>query len=133
MGATITLGELLIVLLSILGVGALVYVLLSLIKINDALKDIQGIMHKNEKHIDESLERIPRVLENVEGITQQVNKSMEQVHTTVENVTEVTDYVTGVVHRINEEVVEPLKNLFHILTVLKRFMPKMGSKKKKWF
>ena len=132
MGATITVGELLIALLALLGVGALVYLLLALIKINDALKNIQSVVYKNEKYIDESMERIPRVLENVEGITSHVNQSMEHVQSTVENVTEMTDYVTDVVHGINEEVVEPIKDLFKILLMIRSLFP--GSKKKKkWF
>ncbi|RQD69690.1 MAG: methyl-accepting chemotaxis protein [Tindallia sp. MSAO_Bac2] len=132
MGATITVGELLVALLALLGVGALLYLLMALVKINDALKNIQAVVYKNEKHIDESLERIPRVLENVEGITSHVNQSMEHVQTTVENVTEMTDYVTDVVHGINEEVVEPVKDLFKILLMLQSLFPG-NKKKKKWF
>ncbi|SDY25172.1 DUF948 domain-containing protein [Tindallia californiensis] len=132
MGATVTVGELLIVLIALLGVGALVYLLMALIKINDALKNIQAVVYKNEKHIDESLERIPRVLENVEGITAHVNQSMEHVQSTVENVTEMTDYVADVVQGINEEVVEPVKDLFKILMMIQSIFS--GSKnKKKWF
>ncbi|SFH53464.1 hypothetical protein SAMN05192551_101405 [Tindallia magadiensis] len=132
MGATVTVGELLIVLIALLGVGALVYLLMALIKINDALKNIQTVVYKNEKHIDESLERIPRVLENVEGITAHVNQSMEHVQSTVENVTEMTDYVTDVVQGINEEVVEPVKDLFKILMMIQSIFS--GNKnKKKWF
>ncbi len=57
---------------------------------------------------------------------------MEHVQTTVENVTEMTDYVTDVVHGINEEVVEPVKDLFKILLMLQSLFPG-NKKKKKWF
>ena len=80
---------------------------------------------------DETLERIPRVLENVQGITDNVNKSMIHVQSTIENVSDVTDYVTDMVEGINEEVVEPLKDLFKLLLMIKSLFG--GSKKKKWF
>lgn len=131
MNATITVGELLVVLMSILGVGVLAYLVILLIKVNETLKNIQGIVHRNEKHLDETLERIPRVLENVEGITDNVNKSMVHVQSTIENVSDVSDYVTDMVEGINEEVVEPIKEVFKILLMIKSIFG--GSKKKKWF
>jgi uncharacterized protein YoxC len=131
MNATITVGELLVVLLSLLGVGVLAYLIVLLIKVNESLKSIQQIVNKNEKHLDETLERIPRVLENVEGITGNVNKSMVHVQTTIENVSDVTDYVTDMVEGINEEVVVPLKEVFKLLLMIKSLFG--GSKKKKWF
>lgn len=131
MNATITVGELLVVLMSILGVGVLAYLVMLLVKVNDTLKNIQGIVSRNEKHLDETLERIPRVLENVEGITDNVNKSMVHVQSTIENVSDVSDYVTDMVEGINEEVVEPLKEVFKILLMIKSIFG--GSKKKKWF
>jgi len=131
MNATITVGELLIVLMSIMGVGVLAYLLMLLIRMNDTLKSIQQIVSKNEKHLDESLERIPRVLEHVEGITKHVDQSMVHVQSAIENVSDVTDYVTDMVEGINEEVVEPLKETFKLLLMIKSFFS--GSKKKKWF
>jgi uncharacterized protein YoxC len=131
MGATITVGELLIVLISILGLAVLAYLLILLSRVNGTLKNIQSIVNKNEKHIDETLERIPRVLENVEGITKNVDESMVYVQSTVENVSSMSDYVTDMVEGINEEVVEPLKEVFKLLLMIKTFFG--GSKKKKWF
>jgi predicted PurR-regulated permease PerM len=131
MNATITVGELLVVLLSLLGVGVLAYLIVLLMKVNESLKSIQQIVNKNEKHLNETLERIPRVLENVEGITGNVDKSMVHVQTTIENVSEVTDYATDMVKGINEEVVVPLKEVFKLLLMIKSLFG--GSKKKKWF
>ena len=131
MSATITVGELLVVLMSLLGVGLLVYLLLLVIRLNDTLKNIQQVVSKNEKHLDETLERIPRVLEHVEGITKNVEHSMVHVQSTIENVSDVTSYVTDMVEGINEEVVEPLKEAFKLLLMIKSFFG--GSKKKKWF
>ncbi len=131
MNATITVGELLIILMSILGVGVLAYLVVLLIKVNETLKSIQGIVHRNEKHLDETLERIPQVLENVEGITDHVNKSMVHVQSTVENVNDMSNYVTDMVEGVNEEVVEPLKDLFKILLMVKSLFG--GTKKKRWF
>lgn len=131
MNATITVGELLVVLMSILGVGVLAYLVILLMKVNETLKNIQGIVNRNEKYLDETLERIPRVLENVEGITDNVNKSMVHVQSTIENVSDVSDYVTDMVEGINEEVVEPLKEVFKILLMIKSIFG--GPKKKRWF
>lgn len=131
MNATITVGELLVVLMSILGVGVLAYLVMLLMKVNETLKSVQQIVTKNEKHLDETLERIPRVLENVEGITGHVNQSMVHVQSTIENVSDVTDYVTDMVEGINEEVIEPLKEAFKLLLMIKSIFG--GSKKKKWF
>lgn len=131
MNATITVGELLVVLMSILGVGVLGYLVVLLMKVNETLKSIQGLVHRNEKHLDETLELIPRVLENVEGITDNVNKSMGHVQSTIENVSEVSDYVHDMVEGINNDVVEPLKEVFKVLLLIKSIFG--GSKKKKWF
>ncbi len=131
MNATITVGELLVVLMSILGVGVLAYLVILLMKVNETLKDIQGIVSRNEKYLDETLERIPRVLENVEGITDNVNKSMVHVQSTIENVSDVSDYVTDMVEGINEEVVEPLKEMFKIIFMIKSIFA--GPKKKRWY
>ena len=131
MGATITVGQLLILLMSILGVGVLGYLLILLMKANESLKNIQQVISKNEKHIDESLERIPRVLEHVQGITKNVDQSMVHVQSTIENVSDVSEYVTDMVEGINEDVVEPLKEIFKLLLMFKSLFG--GSKKKKWF
>ncbi|MCC5910387.1 MAG: hypothetical protein JJT76_08120 [Clostridiaceae bacterium] len=127
---TITFGQLFSILLGILGIAVFVAILMLLHKVNETLKNVREILSKNEKHIDESLERLPRVLQNAEEISGVVNEELKHVQGVVRNIEETVEYTASAAQGINEDILEPVRDVFQILAMITEMFP---SKKKKSF
>lgn len=128
---TITLGQLFTILFALLGIALFIILFIMLSKVNETLKQIQTVMIKNEKNIDESLERIPKILHNVEEITDVVNEEVQQVKGIMKNVEETIEYTTSAAQEIGEDILEPIRDIIQLVSLVTELLP--GKKKKRWF
>ncbi|ABR47477.1 hypothetical protein Amet_1271 [Alkaliphilus metalliredigens QYMF] len=119
MQVTIDLGVIITVIFSLLGVGLLIVLLMAVLRLNETLKGVRNTLEKNEKHIDEALERLPRVLHNVEQITYTANEEMKQVSEVIRHVEETTGHTASTAQVINEDIVLPIKEVLELLAVLR--------------
>ncbi|SNR96620.1 protein of unknown function [Anaerovirgula multivorans] len=128
---TISLGQLFTILFALLGIALFVILVTMLLKVNETLKQIRLMIAKNEKHIDETMERIPKVLHNVEEITGVVNEEIKHVQGVVKNIEETVEYTASAAQGISEDILEPIRDIFQILSLITELLP--NKKKKTWF
>ncbi|SET65877.1 hypothetical protein SAMN05660297_03060 [Natronincola peptidivorans] len=127
---TITLGQLFTILFALLGIALFVVIFVLLHKLNESIKQIKQIITKNEKNIDETMERIPKVLHNVEEISGIVNEEIKHVQGVVKNIEDTVGYTASAAQGINEDILEPIRELFQVVSLVREMFP---SKKKNWF
>ncbi|MDR5659894.1 hypothetical protein RH915_10375 [Serpentinicella sp. ANB-PHB4] len=118
MEVTVNLNTILWLILTVLGVGVLVVIFTAVQKLNETLKIVQNILTKNEENIDESLKRIPNVLSNVEEITTDVNEEMKHVKNAFKNIDDTVEYTASAVQGVNEDIIEPIRDLLGIVSLI---------------
>lgn len=128
---TITLGQLFAFLLGILGIVLFVVICILLLKVKEILDQINKIIVKNEKNIDESIESLPKVLNNVEQISGVVNEEIKHLQGVVKNIEETVGYTAATAQGISEDILEPIGDLFQIISLITGILP--IKKKKSWF
>ncbi|AKL94169.1 hypothetical protein CACET_c06590 [Clostridium aceticum] len=128
---TITLGQLFNFLFALLGIALLIILFILLYKIYETLKQVKEILTQNEENIDETLERIPKVLHNIEEISGVVNEEVKNFQGVVRNIEETVEYTASAAQGINEDILEPIRDIFQILSLIGEVFPR--KKKKSWF
>ena len=136
MGATITLEDLLRIILYLAGAGALIFLALVLKKVLGILGKVQEIVEKNQYVIDDTMKKIPaisddaiKITANVSSISSEANElltnvkpeveklaqSVGGVSNTVNNVTRnldlAADKVTGAVSNVTDTVNDTAKTI----------------------
>jgi len=145
---TITMEHLQFV-LTLVGIGVLGVLLVVLLKLNDILKQAKSILIKNDGHINQSIESLPRVINNVETITNSLNKEMVHVEGAIKNVEEITvgvneeiKHLKGAVRNIEEtvehaaataqtltdDILLPIGDILNLLALLKGMFVKEKKK-----
>ncbi len=128
---TITLGQLITFIFALLGIGLFAILFLLLARVNNVLKQIQDLVSKNQENIDKTMNSLPKVIHNVEGITEVANKEMDHVQGVVKNIDEVIQHTTATIYGINDEILEPARNFLNGLSVITDMLP--GKRKKGFF
>lgn len=136
MGATITLEDLLRIILYLAGAGALIFLALVLKKVLGILGKVQEIVEKNQYVIDDTMKKIPAIsddaikitanvssisseaselLTNVKPEVEKLAQSVGGVSNTVNNVTRnldlAADKVTGAVSNVTDTVSDTAKTI----------------------
>lgn len=124
MNTTITLQDLMIFVLFLLGAGLGIFLILAMKNIVGILKRVNGIVDTNEKSINTILKEAPLILDNVNKITADVQHTIEDVTPSVTSIvknvdnisTDVTLTVDKVTHTVDvvgdsvEETIEMLES-----------------------
>ncbi len=121
---------LLIALFSTLGVALIGFLFITLSRINEILKQFKMTLEKNDKNINDSIEALPKLLNNLEEITAGVNEEMKHIQETVRSIEETAGYAASTAQLLTEDIVEPVRDLLEILGVIKGIFFK--EKKKGW-
>ncbi|QUH24618.1 hypothetical protein [Serpentinicella alkaliphila] len=115
-------------LFALVSLGALVLVIIGLLRVNETLNILKGILHRNESNIDESLKSMPKILNNVEEITKEINGEMKSIKEAFRNIDETTEYTASAMQIVSEDILEPIKDVLDIISVVKDVV---GRPKKK--
>lgn len=113
---------------ALVSLGALVLVIIGLLRVNETLNILKGILHRNESNIDESLKSMPKILNNVEEITKEINGEMKSIKEAFRNIDETTEYTASAMQIVSEDILEPIKDVLDIISVVKDVV---GRPKKK--
>ena len=124
---TISLEQLFFFVLGMISIGILVLLAILLFKIKDILDQMKNIIIKNEKHIDQTIETIPKVLQNIEEISDVVSEETKNLQGVVKNIEQTVEYT----QEIGQDILEPIGELFQVLSLVTSVLPK--KKKKTWF
>lgn len=122
--------DLLALLFTILGVVFFGFLFIALSRLNEILKQFKTILEKNDKNINESIETMPKLLSNLQEITNGVNQEMKHIQGAVKNIEETVSYAASTAQILSEDIVEPIRDLLEILALLKGVFFK--EKKKGW-
>lgn len=128
MDMSITLGQLLIGMLILIGIALGAVMINVVLKLNEILKQINMIVTKNEGNINDSIEAIPNILHNAEEITDSLNQQMQHVSGTVKSIEETVEYAASTAQVLTEDIVLPISELLHILSLLKGIFIKEKKK-----
>lgn len=145
---TITMEHLQFVLV-LVGIGVLGALLVVLLKVNDLLRQAKSILIKNDGNINKSIESLPRVIDNVETLTNSLNSEMVHVGGAIRNVEEITvgvneeikhlkgavrnieetvEYAAATAQTLTDDILLPMGDLLNLLAVLKGFFVKEKKK-----
>ncbi len=127
---TLTMGQLFSFLFALLGIGLFAVLFIMLSRVNNILKELRELVLKNEKHIDETMESLPKLVKNIENITGVANEEIKNVQSVVKNVGNTVEYTASAVQELNEDMIEPIRDIFNALSLITGLFPK--KKKKIW-
>ncbi len=131
MDAQITIGQLITILLSIVGIGVLVALFKSLMNLNQILNNINKIVEHNSGNFNDILSSLPKILNNTEEITNSVKEEMEHVSGAIKAVEDTIGYTASAAQTISEDIILPTKDLLVLLPMIKSIFFK--EKKKGFF
>ncbi|MBM7616292.1 hypothetical protein [Alkaliphilus hydrothermalis] len=145
---TITMEHLQVVLV-LVGIGVLGALLVVLLKVNDILKQAKSILVKNDGNINQSIESLPKVINNVEilsnslnnemvhvggaiknieEITVGVNEEIKHLKGTVRNIEETVEYAAATAQTLTDDILLPIGDILNLLTILKGIFVKEKKK-----
>lgn len=127
MEVTIT-SDILWLIFALIGIGVLVLVIIAFIRLNETLNIIKGILTKNEKNIDDSLESMPKLLSNLEEITKEVNGDMKIIKEAFRNIDETAEYTASAMQVVSEDILDPIKDVLSIISVIRDVIGKPRKK-----
>lgn len=85
---TISLSDLGLMLLWAALLVLIVYLVLVLKKVNDALKEVREILANNKENIEYTLNEMPSIAKNIDAITGEVSHDVQAVRETIDTITE---------------------------------------------
>lgn len=91
MDVTLTLQDLLKLILFLLGIGVLGYLLLILRNVNKAIGQTQRLLEENTEELDSTIKQLPEITTNINKLTSETTKL----------VSEMSPDISGVVHNVN--------------------------------
>ncbi len=125
----VTWGEIRFVLV-LLGAGILFYLLLSAIHLMGILKNIHKMLNTNRDHISNSLEKLPKITENVAKVSDMVRDEMESIQKLVGNIGKISDTARDAAEMIKKDIVVKAKNILDIIDWIKNLFQDKSKKKK---
>ena len=105
------------IILTIVGIVALVYLILTLKSANELVKKIHGVLDKNEDNIDQVIDKLPGVVDqanmlvnNVNTVVQDPNLRMAiaKANDTMTNVSSITDDIRDTVNYVGETAIDSI-------------------------
>ena len=108
------------VILTIVGIVALVYLILTLSSVNKLVKSFQGVLDKNEDNLDQVIDRLPDVVDqanmlvnNVNTIVQDPNLRMAiaKANDTMTNVNSITGDIRDTVNYVGETAIDTVDSV----------------------
>ena len=121
---------LLVFLFSILGAILIGFLFIALSRLNEILKQFKTILDKNDKNLNDSLETLPKLLNNLQEISGGINQEMKHIQGAVKNIEETVGYAAATAQLLSEDIVEPLSDILQALGLIKGIFFK--EKKKGW-
>jgi phage-related tail protein len=126
----ISWGELIVLVLFVLGSVLMTYLILAVSNLLRILKNVNQLLEKNKGNIDRSIEKLPEITDNTAKITKTVNESLDGLGKIVTDVGKVTETVKKSAETIQKDIILKAKSIVDIVDAIKRFFEKKKSKPK---
>ncbi len=126
----ITWGDLIKIVLFLLGAGVLFYLILAVANLVGILKNINKMLAKNRANIDSTLDKLPGITENVAKVSGIVKDEMENIQKVMGNIGKISDSAKDAVELIKKDILVKAKNLLDVLDWVRKLFQDKGKRKK---
>ncbi len=126
----ITWGDLIKIVLFLLGAGVLFYLILAMANLVGILKNLNKMLAKNRANIDSSLEKLPEITKNVAKVSDIVKDEMENIQKVMGNIGKISDSAKDAVELIKKDILVKAKNLLDVLDWIRKLFQDKGKRKK---
>lgn len=128
----ISLRELFVLILSVLGSLLIFYLIMALTNLIKAIRNINDIIEENKDDIRKSVAKLPEITDNASKITGMVKDNIESIQHVIDDVGKISDAVKGGVETIQKDILLKVKTILDIIdTIRKQFTKKKEKTRKK--
>jgi len=124
-------GELITIVLFVLGSALLFYLILTVANLMKVLKNVNQILEDNSDEIRKTVEKLPEITENTAKITGILKDNMESIQTVVKDVEKISETVKNGVETIQKDIVLKVKSILDIIDAIKKYYDKRKASAKK--
>lgn len=126
----ISWGELITLVLFVLGAALLFYLILVVVNLFKILRKVNRIIEDNEDNLNKSLEKIPEITDNTAKITSIVKDNLEGLDKVMSNVGKISETVKSGAETIQKDIILKAKSVLDIIDAIKKLYDKRKVKAK---
>lgn len=127
----ISWGELITLVLFVLGSALLFYLIMAVSNLLRILKNINQLIEKNKGHIEKTVEKLPEISSNTAQITGMVKDNLETIGKVVQDVGKISETVKKGAETIQNDILLKAKSILDIFTAIKQLFEKKKENNKK--
>lgn len=127
----ISWGELIAIVLFILGAALLFYLILAAANLVRLLRNVNRLVDSNKDHISQTLEKIPKIANNAEKITDTLKNNVDAIDQVVKDVGKISASVKKGVDTIQNDILVKAKIIVDIIDAIRKYFDKKKSTPKK--
>lgn len=124
MGRTITWGELITIVLFLLGAALLFYLVLAIANLVRILRNINQLVENTRPNLEKTLANLPEISENATKITGLLKDNMENVTKLMTNVGKISDTAKSAADIIQKDIIVKAKGLLDVADGIRRYFVK---------
>lgn len=124
MGRTITWGELITIVLFLLGAALLFYLVLAVANLVRMLRNINQLVENTRPNLEKTLANLPEISENATKITGLLKDNMENVTKLMTNVGKISDTAKSAADIIQKDIIVKAKGLLDVADGIRRYFVK---------
>ena len=124
MGRTITWGELITVVLFILGAALLFYLVLAAANLVRMLQNINKLVESTRPNLEKTMANLPKISDNATKITGLLKDNMESVTKLMTNVGKISDTAKTAADIIQKDIIVKAKGLLDVADGIRRYFVK---------
>lgn len=127
----ISWGELITLVLFVLGSALLFYLILAVSNLLRVIKNVNNIIESNKDKIQKTIDRLPEITDNAAKITGTVKENLDDIQHVFKDVGKISDTVKRSVDTIQNDIILKAKSILDIIDAIKRMIEKRREKNKK--
>lgn len=127
----ISWGELIVLVLFVLGSALIFYLILAVANLLRILKNVNQIIEKNKDNINDSVGKLPDITDNAAKITGMVKDNLDGLGKVVGDVGKISETVKKGAETIQKDIVLKAKSVLDIIDAAKTMYDKRKSKSSK--
>lgn len=131
MGRTITWGELIAIVLFILGAALLFFLVLAAANLVRILKNVNGLMENVRPKLEKTMSNLPEISDNAVKITTQLKENMDSITKVMTNVAKVSDSAKSMTEIIQKDILIKVNGLLTVADGLRKFFVRKKKEKEK--
>jgi hypothetical protein len=129
MARTITWGELITIVLFLLGAALLFYLVLAIANLVRLLRNANDMVDRIKPNLEKTMANLPAISENAAKITNLLNDNMENLTKVMQNVGKISDSARTAADTIQRDVIVKAKGLLDVADGVRRYFVKKHDAK----